>query len=166
MKRRKVMSVLILLIAVVALGIGYALTTVNLEVTGDVTAKASDDDFEVKFVNSVNNTDPSDNLVVTDISYTDDVATFEATLDSTHTTASATYTIKNASDELKADLKKTTETITGDTTYFTTNVTFTDTVLNAGAETTLTVTVTLNKTPIADKSISITIPLTADAVEA
>ena len=166
MRKRKVMSALLLLIAVVALGIGYALTTRNLQVNGNVTATASDDDFIVKFVDSVNNTDPAANTVVTDISFTDLVATFEATLDSDHRNASATYTIKNASPELKADLKKTAETITGDTEYFTTNITFTDTVLDAGAETTLTVAVSLNKVPIEDKSIAITIPLTADAVEA
>ena len=166
MKRRKVMSVLLLLIAVVTLGIGYALTTKNLKLEGTVTAKANDDDFVVKFVASENKTDPSNNTVVTDISYTDLVATFKATLDSEHKTAEAVYTIKNASPELKADLKKTAETISGDTDYFTTNVTFTDTVLDAGAETTLTVKVELNKVPIADKSITIEIPLTADAVEA
>jgi len=153
-------------IFVVALGFGYSISTTNLQLNGTATAKADDSDFDVKFTASVNNTDPTDNLVVTNISYTDTVATFTAVLDSTNDTASATYTITNNSAELRADVRMGTPSITGDTSYFTVTPTFTNTILAAGASTTFTIQVDLTKTPIADKTITIQVPFTADALEA
>ena len=168
MKKRKVMAVLLILIAVAVLGIGYASITKNLSLSGSASATPNPNSFQVKFTSSRILT--GDATILTDITYTDLVANFAATLDTDHPIAEAEYTITNASTELKAGITKGTESITGDTGYFTTTITFTDiptsTPLAPAGTTTLKVKVELTKTPVDNKSISITIPFTATAVEA
>ena len=170
MKKRKVMSVLIILIAVAVLGIGYASITTSLSLNGTATAAVNTDAFDVEFTASENLTDPGDDEIVTDISYTPTVATFTAVLDSDHSTASAQYTITNLSPELKAAISMGSMSVTGDTAYFSVTPTFTDipasNALAPNGTTTLTIQVDLIKTPVEQKQITITIPFTATAVEA
>lgn len=49
MKNKRILTVLVLLITVLLLGIGYALTNKTLQISGEAKATASDNNFIVRF---------------------------------------------------------------------------------------------------------------------
>ena len=49
MKKKKSFVALALVVAVLVLGVGYALTTIDLKVNGDITVSPDDSNFDVNF---------------------------------------------------------------------------------------------------------------------
>ncbi len=168
MKKR--IGIIGVLVAILALGIGYAVIDATvLNVTGDGTIVADPDNFDVHFKESeeVEKTGPAGatltaahtgpttaTIKVENFTKKDDEATF-------------VYTIENSSADLKADLEVGT-IVNSNSEYFTIDAVLGKAKLNAaGDTTTLTVTVTAIKTPIAaDQTTNITVPVTATPVHA
>jgi hypothetical protein len=155
MKKKQLVIYLVVVVGILALGIGYAaIATQGFTINGNLSSDVDTDQFKVKFTGT-----PLTNIGTTN-------ATMSATIDSSDSTSrtatlnvsglkargetvTATYTIINDSSDLTANLG--TPTVTNNNpTYF--NVTATygangDTIL-AGNTTTIIVTVELLKTPI------------------
>ena len=163
MKNKKTVIALTVLLAVLALGIGYAtITNITLNITGSTAATASDANFSVKFVDSgaeitgsnATGEVTSDNeatITVSGLTTKDDIATI-------------TYPVKNYSADLGASLTATVTENSNDD-FFEVTPTFASSSIGANSETTLTVTVKLLKTPAADQTGSIKIKLEAAPVQ-
>lgn len=164
MKRRNTYVGLILLVAILMLGIGYAaMSNITLNINGGASAVVEDENFKVKFtgtpeVSSENVTatiadDHNATLNVSGLSAKGDVET-------------VIYTIENASEDLNASVAV--PTITNDNTeYFSvTTDMLAATTLTAGDTTTVKVTVELIKTPVSeDQTADIKISLVASPVQ-
>lgn len=166
MKNKKILVGIALLIVVLVIGIGYAAITGSLTITGTATATADTNNLKVQFTGVTNPATPTEGVTATATS-----GATTATLNVTGLTTkgqskSATYTIKNNSDELKALVAVTTKEITNTGGFFSIDATVANagTALKPGDETTVTVTVTLEKTPIQEVSGTINVGLTATAV--
>lgn len=170
MKKKKTLLGLVLLVAVLMLGIGYAAVTADvLNIKGTANAGPDDANFVVAFdteqeVTYEKSEGINANATVSG-AYTDET---NATITVDKLTAkgeavTAIYTVKNSSPDLKATLAATAEV--DNTTYFKVEAVPTDTELAAGDSTTVKVTVTLDKTPISDTEIAkpanVTVKLTA-----
>lgn len=151
MKNKKVFIGVFLVLAVLTLGIGYAaISDITLNINGTASAKPSNDNFKVLFTD--------DEITVSDAAKvtatkTDDL---NATITVKDLTAkgdkvTATYTMKNDSPDLSASIALPTITNSNEE-YF--NVT-TDwqaaKTVASGNTVTVTVTVELVKTPVADE---------------
>ena len=160
MKKKRTFLVVALLVAVLSLAVGYAAITKNLAVTGSASATTQDDNFKVRFTGTPTTTDGSK---VTATITNELAATINVTgLTTTGDTVTATYTIENYSAELGANLEVGSIT-NGNSEYFEVTATLGADSIAAGANTTLTVTVKLLKTPVENQTASITVPVTADA---
>lgn len=148
-KSTKTLVGVVLFLAIVLVAVGYAaITNVTLNINGTAQAAANQDNFSVEFTGTPTVSD--EDKVTATIDSTD--AT-QATLDVTGLTAkgdtvTATYTIKNLSEDLSASLA--TPPVTNDNpTYFNVTTSFGgNPTIAKGETTTLTVTVELLKTPI------------------
>ena len=141
-KRSSVLLVVIVALVMV-LGLGFAaITSTQLGIKGNVTATPDQANFIVKFLSETQVSDPGK-------------ATAEVTGDTTATinvqgltakgeTATATYTVKNISADLSADLLL--ETTNNNEEYFKITAELGNESLVAGEETTAKVTVELIKT--------------------
>lgn len=152
MKKKKTFLGVALLVAVLMLGIGYAVVSnVGLNITGTATADTSDANFVVKFDKDTAITTAGTGTITGTITG-DQAATLNITgLTAKNQTASATFTVKNASPDLTANLSVLTEEITetgDDTGYFAIDAEFDESSITAGNSTTVTVTVTMLKTPV------------------
>lgn len=170
MKQKRTFVTLLLVIALLCLGIGYAaITGVNLTITGNLAVTTDENNFDVEFINS------GENLIqVVKGGGAPESATATATIDSSDAnsrtvkvdvaglttkgqTVTVTCPIQNTStDNLAAELsgatatvkKKGTET---DSTYFSVSEPVIDeTRLEKGDKTTITFTIKLDKTPISN----------------
>ncbi len=155
-----------LILAVLMLGIGYAAISNNLRVHGDAKAAINNENLKVKF----------DSTVTPEVTKSDESFTVSATiagdleakidvlgLTTTNDQVTATYTIKNESPELGANL------VVGsisniNSEYFDVNANLAKNSIGAGESTTIIVTVKLIKTPTEQQTTSINIPITATAV--
>ena len=166
MNKKTVVGV-VLFLAIVLLAVGFAaITAVNLVITGNTTATPSQENFKVEFTEVSNTSDPE--KVVADIN--DGDAT-KATMEVSGLTAkddfvTATYTIQNKSTDLSAQLTEVSSENTNNE-YFKVETNIAEpTLLTAGQTTTVTVTVTLLKTPISgDETGTTTVTLKADPVQ-
>ena len=166
MKNNQKLVVGVLVMALLVVSIGYAaITTVTLVVNGTAEATASASNFKVEFtgeptvsdsskveatVNSVNKKNAS--ITVSGLTAKDDYVT-------------ATYTVSNLSADLSASLAATVASNTNSE-YFKVEPTLSAASIGAGNTATLTVKVTLLKTPVsADETSSITVNLAADPVQ-
>ena len=137
----------VLVIAVILVGIAYAtITNVTLNIKGTGNAQASKDNFAVEFVG-----EPTTGGKGTTTATINTAKRTEGTMNVTGLTAkgdtaTATYTVRNLSQDLSADL--TAEATSSNQSYFEVICKLEDTTLKAKATTTLTVTVKLLKTPI------------------
>lgn len=172
MKKKKTFMGLAVFTAVLVLGIGYAISSTPLNITGTATASGSDENFVVKFDKAVDPvvTKTNNNSTVTATITDDNNATITVEdLSAKGDTATAKYTIRNDSPDLKAALSAETEIVpTSDNgaDYFTVDYSFEDDVIDANATTTVTVTVKLEKTPInTEESANIKVNITADPVQ-
>ena len=166
MKNNSKIVVLSLVLALLTLGVGYAaIPPLTLNITGSAGAKADPTNFKVEFMGTPVSSDSK--KVTAAISATDKK---EATLTVTGLTAkgdsvSATYTIKNYSEDLSANLKASVTKNSNDE-YFEVTPTLAKTSLVKGGDTTVTVTVTLKKTPVtSDVTSDIAVKVTADPVQ-
>lgn len=163
MKNRKVLIGIVLLIVVLALGIGYAAITDSLTIAGTATATANAENFKVVFTGTTSGVSDGVTATATNGATT---ATMDVTgLTTTGDTKTATFNIKNTSEELKALVDVSTETISN-TEFFAIDATVANptTALAPNAETTVTVKVTLVKTPIEAVTGTINVELGAEAV--
>ena len=152
-----------MLVAIMLIGVGYALIqNITLNITGSATANPNDANFGVKFAET---TEVSDASKVTAAITNDTNATINVVgLTSAGETVTATYTVQNTSTDLSADLSV--ETTNDNTEYFEITSQLGKTSIVAGEATTLTVTVELLKTPIvATEKATMGIQLTAVPVQ-
>ena len=138
----------ILLIAtIILIAIGYAaITNVELKISGTGNAQANKDNFIVEFIGIPTTGGKGKTQATID---TKDATKGNMTvsgLTAKGDTATATYTVKNKSADISADL--TAKATSSNENYFETICTLDKTTLKAQEETTLTVTIKLLKTPI------------------
>ena len=139
----------IILITIVAtsilLGLGYAaIQNITLNVTGSAAAAVNQENFDVRFTRVIG---VSDNTCVTANVESDQKANIVVSgLTAKGQFITATYEIKNYSQDLSADLKIVTTNSNAD--YFTISSRLADKSITAGNTTTVVVTVELTKTPI------------------
>lgn len=167
MRNRKTFIGIVLLIVVLLLGIAYAAITDSLTISGTAKATTDDANFKVVFTGETTPATSTDGVTATATADTTSATLNVEGLTTGGQTKSATFKVKNASDELKALLAVKTSELTGENAEFfkvTTTIADEDATLDATGETDVTVTVELVKTPIEAVSATINVELSATAV--
>lgn len=166
MRSKKSSIGIVILIAVLILGIGYAaISSKTLNITGNANAVPSDSNFVVKFTGTPETTKTLETSTVTATITNDLNATINVDgLTTTGDKATATYTILNDSPELSAALKVGTITNSNEEYFKVTADIAAPTTIEATATTTVTITVELIKTPIDNQAATITVPVVAEPV--
>lgn len=164
MKNKNLIIALIVVAAIVILGVAYAaINNITLNINGTAAAIPSDANFKVKFTGT-----PTKGAHVTEATITDDKnATMTVSgLTAKGDSATATFTVTNASPDLSAKIAVAAASIT-DTEYFKVTATpSTTAAITTGKTATVTVKVELIKTPISTSpSGKITVSLTASPVQ-
>ena len=137
----------ILLVAIVLVAVGYAaITNIGLNINGTAKSKADPDNFKVELVGEPQTS--GDGTTTATINTADKTqGTMNVSgLNAKGQTAIATYTVKNQSADLSADL--TAKATSTNDEYFEVQCSLDKTTLKAQEETTMTVKVKLLKTPI------------------
>ena len=155
----------ILLVAIILVAVAYAaITNVELNINGVGSAQAKQENFKVEFIGTPTT---SGKGTTTATINSDDKTQGEVNvtgLTAKGDEAIATYTVKNLSSDISADL--TAEATSSNQTYFEVICSLEKTTLKAQEETTLKVTVRLLKTPIdetkEDLNSDIDVTLTAE----
>ena len=168
MKKKRTLTVLAAVLAVLMLGVGYAAVAADvLTINGTASATPSDDNFVVQFDHDTT----VDSTGGASGAYTNaTTATFSVIgLTAKGQKASATYTIENESADLSATLEAKVGTMTNgeggnedDKSYFKVTTTFGQPTIASKGKTTLIVEVELLKTPVAE-DVSVTFPVTITA---
>ena len=165
MKNRKSLLGFGLLALVLVLGVGYAVvSSVTLDISG--TAKVKGSDLKVYFNGTTSVSD--DGKVTANATDKSLHATINVTDLTLNESVTATYTIKNEETDVNASvIKASIENDKSDYFKVTTDVDAAAKTVTAGETTTVTVTVELVKTPIADTDSTATIKvnLTASPVQ-
>lgn len=184
MKKKKTFTIMVMVIAMLILAVGYAITSADLVLNGTANVLA-DADFDVIFTgNSTKSTGEisvsgTDTDVVTVDKTTDHASSMVVYLGDSVRSAYACLEIQNNSGELGATLAATATNIDGTNAYFK-PVEFglysnndcstpidSDTVIKAGEKAYLKATVSLKSLPVDEmKSASFNITVTPTAVEA
>lgn len=166
MRNKRTFIGVALLIAVLMLGVGYAaVTSRTLKITGDATATPDDTNFVVEFDESVDPTTGGNGTTVALITDGDEATINVSGLTTAGQSATATYTIKNSSKGIGANLTAATSVTGTNADFFSVDCAFDKTTIGADESTTVTVTVTLEKTPVdAAKTATVNVDLTATAV--
>ena len=164
MKNKKTFVGIALLMVVLVLGIAYAAITGSLTITGNVVATPDSSNLKVQFTGITTPSTPTDGVTATAVAGATDATLNVEGLTTAGQKRTATFNIKNNSDELNALVDVTAEEING-TDFFSINAEVANPTkeLKPGDETTVTVTVELIKTPIADVSGTINVELEATA---
>lgn len=162
MKKTTKIVALVLVATVLIIGVGYAaIQNITLNIAGTAKADASQANFAVKFSGepTVAGAGTTIAAVTNDTNATMNVTGLTAKGES----ATATYTIQNTSADLTADLTATISNSNNE--YFNVEYSFAEneTRLKKGEATTVTVTVTLIKTPI-EEQVSSTIGVQINVV--
>ena len=155
----------VLLVAIILVAVAYAaITNVDLKINGVGSAQAKQENFKVEFIGT-----PSTSGKGTTTATINSDDKTQGSVNVTGLTAKgdeaiATYTVKNLSSDISADL--TAEATSSNQTYFEVICSLEKTTLKAQEETTLKVTVRLLKTPIdetkEDLNSDIDVTLTAE----
>lgn len=164
MKKRRNLIIAFLLIAALALGIGYAAVTDSLSIGGNATVKPHQDNLDVIF-DSIKDQNKCTAAIQTDKT----VATFTTTqLTDGGDTATATFVVINNSAEYSATIDKPDIVITTGNLYFDvqTNWGEASRTLAPNETTEFTVTVTLKKAVTEERTCEFTITNNVTAVEA
>ena len=168
--KKRIQALIVILIAVITLGIGYAsISAINLFINGNATATVDQNNFDVHFVSTSDTPSLTGNVTLTgsaSISQQDSkVALFDVGgLTKVGDYAIATYTIINNSGGIGAELSL--DLTNSNPEYFKVTETVTDNILQAGDTTTGTIKVEMIKTPIdTNVTTSITGTLTATPME-
>ena len=137
----------IVLLAIVLVAIGYAaIGNVGLNITGSAKGEAKQDNFLVEFIGTpTTGGDGTTTATINESQKTEGTVSVSG-LTAKGETAIATYTVKNKSQDLSADL--TAEATSTNEEYFEVICNLDKTTLKAQEETTMTVKVKLLKTPI------------------
>ena len=137
----------ILLLAIILVAVGYAaITNVTLNINGTAKSGANQSNFVVEFIGTPTTGGKGTTTATINASKKTEGTVEVSGLTAKGDTATATYTVKNQSQDLSADL--TAEATSSNEKYFETICTVEKTTLKAQEETTLTVTIKLLKTPI------------------
>ena len=165
--KKHLQIVLVVLIAVITLGIGYAsISAINLIINGNATASVNQENFKVYFTQAQSITGSTG---VSGTSSIDDndatIAYFDVSgLTKVGDYGVATYTISNNSNGIGADISL--QLTNSNNEYFKITETVADSQLQAGDTTTATIRVEMIKTPIQDDvTTSVTGTLTATPME-
>ena len=145
MIKRSTLILIILVAVVLLIGVGFAaITATQLNITGNTTATPDQANFKVKFLEETQVSEPSKVTaqVTGETTATINVQGLTAKGDK----VTATYTVKNISADLSADIELAIGNSNG--TYFKTTAELGKDSLVAGEETTALVTVELIRTPI------------------
>ena len=168
--KKTLQIVLVILIAVLTLGIGYAsISAINLIINGNAIASVNDNNFKVYFVSTTDTPSLTGNVTLIGSATIDSedntIAHFNVSgLTKVGDYAIATYTIINNSEAIGADI--TLKVTNSNSDYFKVTETITDSQLQAGDTTTGIIKVEMIKTPIAnDVTTSVTGTLTASPLE-
>lgn len=171
MKKKKSFVALALVVAVLVLGVGYALTTIDLKVNGDITVSPDDSNFDVNFTDAkITTTGTLTGKTDTADKGNGKTATLSVkTLKTVGEKVVAEYTITNNSKAgINATLTNPTATQTDDAAkdYYTVTATLADTNPIAPNETKkLTVTVELVKAPLEEVTGNFTVAFNASATK-
>ena len=165
MKKTSKVIAMFVVLAVLAIGVGYAaIQNVTLNITGTAAADPSQSNFKVVFTGTP---EKSDAQKITEASIASDNINATMTVEGLTTkgeSVTATYTIQNTSADLSATLGQT--FTNSNTEYFSVTPVLKDTSLTSGEATTMAVTVTLIKTPIqAAVSTNIGVQIEAEPVQ-
>lgn len=151
MKKKKSFTGLLIILAVLFLGVGYAaITSRTLTINGNVTVNPNENDFDVVFKGVPTITDGTDPATTATNTYDSTNRTATLTVDGLEKAGDkvvVTYTIENKSNSLKATLSNLTVTNDSAKGYFTVETTeLNDTVLGvySAAETTYYIRPTIN----------------------
>ena len=137
----------VLLLAVILVAVAYAaITSTQLNINGTGNATAKQDNFKVEFIGTPTTGGKGTTTATIDSSVKTNGTLTVNGLTAKGDEATATYTVKNQSADLSADL--TAEATSSNEEYFEVLCTLEKTTLKAQEETTLKVTVRLLKTPI------------------
>ena len=163
MSKTNKIIIMAVLAATLLLGIGYAaIQNIVLNIAGTAAADPNQENFKVMFTGTPEVSDEEHVAA----SITDDI---NATINVSGLTkkgekVSATYTVQNTSTDLSADLLL--ATTNSNTEYFTISSDLEKTSLTAGEPTTVTVTIEVIKTPLAESvNSTVGIQLTAIPVQ-
>ncbi len=159
--RKQIQILLFVFIGVITLGVGYAaINTINFVISVNSTASTNQSNFSVKF-KSATLTSGTGTATITN----DTTATISVTgLTKVGDTATATYTIKNESLGVGADISL--QLSNSNTEYFKVTETINDKQLQVNEQTTATITVEMIKTPIiSDVTTTITGTLHATPID-
>ena len=137
----------IVLLAIILVAVGYAaITNVTLNINGTAKSEANQTNFAVEFIGTPTTGGKGTTTATINESKKTEGTVKVSGLTAKGDTATATFTVKNKSDDLSTDL--TAEATNSNTDYFEVISNLEKTTLKAGEETTLTVKVKLLKTPI------------------
>ncbi len=164
-KQMKGLVIVLLLVAVLVLGVGYAvITNVTLNVTGQASATTDDANFDVMFVGtpSFNKTGAQADATITAAIQDDYTATIQVGgLKQVGDVVTATYEVENVSPEaITANLSALVNN--SNTEYFNVTYSFANPSIAQGETTTITVSVQLIKVVVTtDQTATIDVTITA-----
>lgn len=163
MKKRT--GIIGVLIAILALGIGYAaVSAITLTITGSGSIAPDDANFNVHYTGEVTVTKSNNNITTTQSHNNAKAGEFTITgMTKKDDTVTFTYTVINESEDLKATLAAPVVATNSNSTYFSvSSATAANTLTANGGTTTQTVTVTAIKTPVDEtETTNVTINLVA-----
>lgn len=150
MKKRT--GIIGVLIAILALGIGYAaVTAVTLVITGTGSITATQENFKVHYTGTVAVTKSPDTIVTTQTHNNAQAGEFTVSgMTKAGDTVTFTYTVINESEGINANLAAPTVVTNSNSEYFEVTTSRDATTLAPTESTTQTVTVTAIKTPVTD----------------
>ena len=137
----------VVLLAIILVAVGYAtITNVTLNIKGTTKTEANQSNFVIEFIGEPTTGGKGTTTATVNSSKKTEGTVEVSGLTAKGDTATVTYTVKNQSEDLSADL--TAEATSSNQSYFETICTLDKTTLKAQEETTLIVTIKLLKTPI------------------
>ena len=174
MKKRRMFLFAFIFCAIIGISVGFANVTDTLMITGTAQAGVSQDNFTVVFDQTADVVVDQTKATAATVSgaYTSaTAATIEVSgLTTSNQEVSVTYTIKNSSTELGANLSA--EVTADNETYFEVTHSLASSSLTVASDqtttdtTTITITVKLIKTPAAGQTSNISVEITATPVAA
>ena len=145
----------VVLLAIILVAVGYAtITNVTLNIKGTTKTEANQSNFVIEFIGEPTTGGKGTTTATVNSSKKTEGTVEVSGLTAKGDTATATYTVKNQSEDLSADL--TAEATSSNQSYFETICTLDKTTLKAQEETTLIVTIKLLKTPIDETKENLT----------
>ena len=163
MKNRKKMITTALIVLVLLLGVGYAtVSSVNLNINGS--AKAGSKELQVFYDGTNSGTSAKVTAISSPVNTRE--ATFTVENMTLNETVTMTFEVKNYETDVNATLAAPSVTKNTNEEYFQVTTSCDKTTLNAGETATITVNVTLTKTPVSEEagSTTVTVEMAASPV--